>query len=84
MGTTKETVRDTFTANNITQALAMPAMQSGVYHNFDNIAPAIIALPDFFIKHKCQDITSPTNTPLQIAFKTPDPGVIWVQTVRSP
>ncbi|KAL2789194.1 S-adenosyl-L-methionine-dependent methyltransferase [Aspergillus keveii] len=80
MGIIKETAKDTFTPNNITQALAMPAIQSGVYHNFDNIAPAIIALPDFLIKHKYQDITSPTNTPMQVAFNTPDPAFIWVQT----
>ncbi|KAL2857021.1 hypothetical protein BJX68DRAFT_263544 [Aspergillus pseudodeflectus] len=79
IGTIKETAKDSFTANNITRALAMPAVQSGVYHNFGYIAPAIITLPDLLIKHKYQDITSPTDTPMQIALNTPEPAFIWVQ-----
>ncbi|KAL3467874.1 hypothetical protein BJX64DRAFT_283338 [Aspergillus heterothallicus] len=65
----KETIKDTFTANNVTKALAMSAVQSGVYHNFDNMAPAIIALPEFLKQLKYQDITSPMNTSMQIAFQ---------------
>ncbi|KAL2829264.1 hypothetical protein BDW59DRAFT_170655 [Aspergillus cavernicola] len=79
MGFIKETTKDTFTANNITNTLSVPAIQAGVYHNFDTIAPAVLALPDYLIENKYQDITELTNTPMQTAFNT-EPAFIWVQT----
>ncbi|KAL2221344.1 O-methyltransferase-domain-containing protein [Thermoascus aurantiacus ATCC 26904] len=70
IGTIKETAKDTFTASNITHALTIPGFQSGVYHNFNSIGPAIQALPDFLAETNYQDITDPTKTPLQKAWNT--------------
>ncbi|KAL5337752.1 S-adenosyl-L-methionine-dependent methyltransferase [Aspergillus crustosus] len=80
VGMIAETDKDTFTANNITESLSIPAIQAGVYHNFDNIAPAIVALPDFLKGTGYKDVTEPTHTPMQKAFNTTDPAFIWVQT----
>ena len=37
-------------------------------------------MPEFLAKHKYQDITSPVNTPFQLAYGTDLPAFIWLQT----
>ncbi|KAL4787895.1 S-adenosyl-L-methionine-dependent methyltransferase [Aspergillus varians] len=80
MGIIKETAKDTFTANNITKNLSEPAIQVGVYHNFNTISPAVLVLPDYLKENGYKDVTEPTNTPMQKAFNTKDLAFIWLQT----
>ncbi|KAK9329117.1 S-adenosyl-L-methionine-dependent methyltransferase [Lipomyces starkeyi] len=79
-GVIKETDKDTFTKNSITETFTLPGFAGGIYHYHDSIGPAIQALPDFLKETKYQDITSVVNTPLQKAWNTELPAFIWVQT----
>ncbi|KAL4878893.1 S-adenosyl-L-methionine-dependent methyltransferase [Aspergillus karnatakaensis] len=80
VGIVEETAKDSFAANNITKSFCIPAIQAGVYHNFDTCAPAVVALPDFLKENGYKDVTTPTHTPMQTAFNTTDPAFIWIQT----
>ncbi|KAI9711980.1 MAG: hypothetical protein M1820_001688 [Bogoriella megaspora] len=75
-----ETERDTYTANNVTRALAVEGFRGGVHHYFDSLGPAIQALPDFLKETNYRDITDIAKTPLQKAWNTDLPAFIWVQT----
>ncbi|KIM98593.1 hypothetical protein OIDMADRAFT_43492 [Oidiodendron maius Zn] len=80
IGCIKETDQDTFTKNNVTEALAIPGFQGGIYHNFDTLGPPIQALPDFLKEHKYQDISNVLDGPLQKAWNTDLPSFMWIQT----
>ncbi|KFY92681.1 hypothetical protein V500_04072, partial [Pseudogymnoascus sp. VKM F-4518 (FW-2643)] len=56
VGIIKETDKDTFTKNNITETFTNPGFQGGIYHYHDSIGPAITALPDFLKENNYQDI----------------------------
>ncbi|KAL4946368.1 hypothetical protein BDV06DRAFT_234674 [Aspergillus oleicola] len=65
VGIIKETGKDIFTANNITNNLNIPAIQAGVYHNLDNCGPPALALTDFLKENNYRNVTEQTNNPLQ-------------------
>ncbi|KAJ5570002.1 uncharacterized protein N7459_009432 [Penicillium hispanicum] len=79
VGVIDETGKDTFTANKVTTCLTDRGIQGAVYHNFDNIGPAVAALPDFLAQNQYRDITNVVDTPLQRAFHTDLPAFLFVQ-----
>ncbi|CAG8977790.1 hypothetical protein HYALB_00010875 [Hymenoscyphus albidus] len=80
VGIIKETGKDLFTSNNITEAVALPGSQGALYNYFYTTYPVWSVLPDFLKEHKYQDVEENTNTALQKAHKTELPFFSWMLT----
>ncbi|OCK85027.1 S-adenosyl-L-methionine-dependent methyltransferase [Lepidopterella palustris CBS 459.81] len=73
----KETGVDTFTANNITTALAGEGFQAGLRVYFDSHGPTFQAAPAFLAETHYSDITDHTKTPFQAAYNTDLPAFTY-------
>ena len=51
IGMIKDTGKDSFTANNVTKALAYPGNQAGFRHYFDTVGPVYQEMPRFLGKN---------------------------------
>ncbi|EHK22117.1 uncharacterized protein TRIVIDRAFT_230740 [Trichoderma virens Gv29-8] len=79
-GIIKETGKDTFTYNNITEAITFPGAAGAFYNYFYTTYPVWQELPGWLKEHKYQDVEDNTNTPLQKAHKTDLPFFSWMLT----
>nr|ABE60721.1 O-methyl transferase B [Trichoderma virens] len=79
-GIIKETGKDTFTSNNITEAITFPGASGAFYNYFYTTYPVWQELPGWLKEHKYQDVEDNTNTPLQKAHKTDLPFFSWMLT----
>ena len=59
-----------FTPSSLCGLLASPLGEALMVHAFSTVSPTMLALPSFLESSDHQDITSGTNTPFQVAFKT--------------
>ncbi|ELR06953.1 hypothetical protein VC83_08079 [Pseudogymnoascus destructans] len=80
IGIIKETGKDTFTSNNITEAVALPRLAGALYNYFYTTYPVWSVLPNFLKEHKYQDVEENTDTALQKAFNTELPFFTWMLT----
>ncbi|KAL6713916.1 hypothetical protein ACLMJK_008410 [Lecanora helva] len=74
-----EKAMDTFFANRITKALAIPGVQAGLCFVFDTLGPSYQELPRFLAQIGYQDITDGTVLPHQVAHNTPLPAFDWLK-----
>ncbi|KAL9614585.1 MAG: hypothetical protein Q9167_000954 [Letrouitia subvulpina] len=68
---------DTWTASNITKALAVPGVQHAINHHFETSSPALQVLPRFLESTKFQNPADPTDCALSLAFDTHEHAYQW-------
>ncbi|KAF7622083.1 putative O-methyltransferase [Aspergillus flavus] len=69
-----------YISSNITQTLAVPGLEAGMRHAFENLWPVLMALPDFLAERKYPDIVDAKDTAFQKAFNTDQDCFHWLAT----
>ena len=77
VGMLHEDAKDTFSATNITRALAVKGNQAGICHCFDTCSPQWQAMPKFMKKVGYKHLTDAHNTVFQDAWNTKETAFEW-------
>ncbi|EHK99620.1 putative Sterigmatocystin 8-O-methyltransferase [Glarea lozoyensis 74030] len=72
-----EVDEDTFTANNVTQALSKPGFAAGMRHNFESILPCLVKVPQFLADTKYTNPSDVMHSAFQLGHQTDLPAFIW-------
>ncbi|KAG8624779.1 hypothetical protein KVT40_007846 [Elsinoe batatas] len=67
-----------YTPSNITHHLALPGIEGGLIHAFDNCGPIFQRLPSFLAETSYAPPPSSTNTAFNAAYSTPLPVFHWI------
>lgn len=79
-GLINETRHNAYDANRMTTLWAQPSLMGACHHIFDDLGPAVQAMPDFLKSHGYQDITDPKDTPMQLGHHTALDVFAWFDT----